>query len=155
MKKGHIVLIVVASIVAFLLIVPLSLLFGIVFLGEDSGDNVDIEIDSYRLCEDADGEDIIIIKYLLKNNGEEPTALAWEGDFSVYQEGISLSECEYDLPKECDYDSNDQYRDIKGGVEYYAEIAYELEYPEKDVEVEVDDYSLFDNNKKTKVFKIK
>lgn len=154
MKKGHIVLIVVASVVAFLLIVPLTMLFQFAFLGDDSGDNVNIEIDSFRLCRDSDGEDIIIIKYLLENNGQETASLSFEGDFTVFQEGVSLSECEYDLPKECNYDSNDQYREIKGGVKYYAEIAYVLEYPEKDVEVEVDDYTFFGDNKKTKVFKI-
>jgi len=38
-------------------------------------------------------------------------------------------------------------------VEYYAEIAYVLKYPGADVEVEVDDYGLFDS-KKEKVFKL-
>lgn len=152
MKKRYIVLIVVAAIVVTLL--PTALFFGFIILDETISYRAEIEIDSYRLCETADGEDIIIIKYLLKNDSKEATSLFYEGDFYVYQNGVSLTEYCEELPKECDYDTEDQYRNVKGGVEYYAEIAYELEYPNGDVEVEVDDYGLSDG-KKQKVFKLK
>ena len=156
MKKGHVVLITIAAIfviIISLIFSPISLFLGGAIVGITSGSNAEIEIDSYRLCEDKDGEDIIIIKYLLKNKGKEPTTLSYEGDFCVYQNGVSLTEC-YELPKECNYDSEDQYKNIKGGVEYYAEIAYYLEHPDKDVEVEVNDYGLFDGEKQ-KEFKFK
>ena len=94
------------------------------------------------------------ITYLLKNDGKEATSLFYEVDFYVYQNGVSLTEYCEALPKECNYDTEDQYRNVKGGVEYYAEIAYELEYPDGEVEVEVDDYGLSDG-KKEKVFKLK
>ncbi len=152
-EKRHIVLIVIAAIVFVIMSSPVLLLF----LDIVDGTHAEIEIDSYRLCKDKDGEDIIIIKYLLRNEGKESTALIYEGDFYVYQNGIGLTEYdEYDekLPKECNYDAEDQFKNIKGGAEYYAEIAYRLEYPDEDVEVEVDDYGLFDG-KKEKVFKIK
>ena len=161
MKKSQLVFIAIAAICVIIVVSifsPISWVLGGVFLGHLNGSKADIGIDSYRLCQDTDGKDIIIIKYLLKNEGDEPTALIYEGDFYVYQEGISLTEFyEEDgnkLPKECNYDTEDQYKNIKGGVEYYAEIAYYLEYPDKDVEVEVNDYGLFDK-KKEKVFKLK
>ena len=157
MKKSHVVLIVIAAVMAagvVFVFSNFSLIFGALFLGVTSGSNADIEIDSYRLCETKEGDDAIVIQYLLKNNGKEPTALLYEGDFYVYQDGVSLTECVDELPKECDYDTQDQYKNVKGGVEYYAEIAYYLESPDSDVEVEVDDYGLFDD-KKEKVFSLK
>lgn len=155
MKKSHVVLIVIASALAgIFLFSNFFLILGGIFLDIISGSNADIEIDSYRLCETKEGDDVIVIKYLLKNNGKEPTALLYEGDFYVYQDGVSLTECIDELPKECDYDTQDQYKNIKGGVEYYAEIAYYLESPDSDVEVEVNDYGLFDD-KEEKVFSLK
>lgn len=157
MKKGHIVLITVAAIIIFisvLAISPFTWFFGGLAFEMTTGNNADIEIDSYRLCETKDGDDIIIIKYSLKNDGKEPTALFYEGDFYVYQDGVSLAEYLDELPKECNYDPEDQYKNIKSGVKYYAEVAYSLEYTDKDVEVEVVDYGLFDADKE-KVFKLK
>ncbi len=159
MKKSHIVLIVVACVVVACSVLsfvfaPLTLLFGGIFLDVTSGNEAQIEIDSYRLCKDEDGDDVIIIKYLLKNEGEEPTCLIYEGDFYAYQNGVGLTEYMEELPKECDYDLEDQFKNVKGGVEYYAEIAYLLEHPDEDVEVEVNDYGLR-HGKKEKVFEIK
>jgi len=152
MKKRYIVLIVVGAILMALL--PAALVFTGIMIDVNMDSKVQIEIDSYRLCQDAYGDDVIIVKYLLKNEGKEPTTLWNEGDFYVYQNGVSLTEYCEELPKECDYDTEDQYRNVKGGYEYYAEIAYLLEYPDGDVEVEVDDYG-WSNSKKTKVFKLK
>ena len=161
MKNSKLVLIAIAAVCVIVIVSVLSPVVW--FLGGScfefvSGMKTDIEIDSYRLCQDVNGDDVIIIKYLLKNNGDEPTCLIYEGDFYVYQDGVSLTEFYTDdenkLPKECNYDAEDQYKNIKGGVEYYAEIAYWLEYPDKDVEVEVNDYGLFDKTKE-KVFKLK
>ncbi len=156
MKKGYIILIVVAAVVgiiAVLLLSPLPLFIGDMFMGITGG-NAEIEIDSYRLCQDNYGEDVIIVKYLLKNAGKEPTCLYVEGDCYVYQNGVELTEYYEDLPRECNYDSEDQYKNVKGGVEYYAEIAYLLESRDADVQVEVDDYGLFED-KKEKVFQLR
>ena len=162
MKKSHLIalLAVVAGVVVIFsaILAPFAMFFGSMLIYEFNGNNAKIEIDSYRLCHDTDGNDIIIIKYLLINEGDDPTCLINEGDFYVYQNGISLSEFYDDeednqLPKEVDYDSEDQYRDVKGGVNYYAEIAYELESPTADVQVEINDYGFVDK-KKEKVFKI-
>ncbi len=156
-KKGHIALIAVAAVIVFVFVLfssPLTWLFGGVLFDITSGNKVEVEIDSYRLCKDADGDDVIIIKYLLKNEGKEPTALIYEGDFCVYQDGVSLTEYLEELPKECNYDAEDQYKNVKGGVNYYAEIAYRLDNPDKDVEVEVTDYGIFDGTKE-KVFELK
>ncbi|MBQ7768600.1 MAG: DUF5067 domain-containing protein [Oscillospiraceae bacterium] len=152
MKKRYIVLIVVAAIIFVLS--PVALIFTGIMIDVNMDSKVQIEIDSYRLCENAYGDDVIIVKYLLKNDGKDATSLYYEGDFYVYQNGVSLTEYCEELPKECDYDTEDQYRNVKGGYEYYAEIAYLLEYPDGDVEVEVDDYG-WSNSKKTKVFKLK
>ena len=158
MKMWKFVLIVIATVIVATSVASSAL--GL-FFGFTEGGNAQIEIDSYRLCEDKNGEDVIIIKYLLKNKGEEPTALFYEGDFYVYQNGIGLTEytaydedADEELPEECHYDPEDQFRNIKGGAEYYAEIAYRLEDPDADVEVEVDDYGLLDG-KREKVFQIK
>lgn len=151
MKKSHIVLIAIAIVaVSF---VPFAVIFGSAIFSFDC--RAEIEIDSYRLCQDADGKDVIIVKYLLKNNNKEPTALFYEGDFYAYQDGVGLNEYMEELPKECDYDLDDQYKNIKPGVEYYAEIAYILEDTTTDVIVEVDDYKFFFSKQKEKTFSIK
>ncbi len=152
MKKRYIVLIVVGAILMALL--PAALVFTGIMIDIKMDSEVQIEIDSYRLCENAYGDDVIIVKYLLKNGDKEPTCLFYEGDFYVYQNGVSLTEYYEDVPKEWDYNMEDQNRRIKGGYEYYAEIAYLLDDPNADVEVEVDDYG-WSNSKKTKVFKLK
>ena len=152
MKKRYIVLIVVAAILVTLL--PAALVFSGIMIELKTDSDVQIEIYSYRLCETADGEKVIIVKYLLKTDGEETTSLWTEGDIYVYQNGVSLTEYYEDIPKEWDYNMEDQNRNVKGGYEFYAEIAYELEDPNADVEVEVDDYGWSDT-KKQKVFKLK
>lgn len=161
MKKSHLIALL-AVIAAFIIIAVtvfspfIMLMFGSL-VGLTTGVNAEVNIDSYRICQDDEGNDIIIIKYLLINDGKEPTCLCYEADCYVYQNGVSLSEYygdETELPKECNYDSEDQYRNVKGGVSYYAEIAYILEYPDADVEVEVNDYGWFDR-KKERTFKIK
>ena len=153
MKKGYIVLIVVGAVIAIAINIFVFLqmpkVLDNLFLPDWS--SAEIEIDSYRLCVDEYGEDVVIIRYFIKNNGRETTTLSAEGYFEVYQNGVALSECYEDLPRDCYYDSNDQYRNIKSGAEYYAEIAYYLEYPYEDIEVEVEDYGLF-YEKKSKVF---
>ncbi len=158
MKKGYIALIIIAGIfinIVYMLCSPLFLVFGglsFAFVDEIAGDDAIIEIDSYRLCKDKNGEYVIIIKYLLNNQGKEPTTLCYEGDFYVYQNGVGLTEC-FELPKKCNYDSEDQYKNVKGGVKYYAEIAYFLNDLDNDVQIEVEDYGFF-TEKKEKVFKL-
>ncbi len=162
MKKSRIFWIIFAIVIGCIIeLAACFFIFSGAIFDFASGNGAEIEIDSYRLCETADGEDVIIIKYLLKNKGNEPTCLMYEGDFYTYQNGISLTEYnrydedgEYSIPKEWNYDSDDQYKNIKGGVEYYAEVAYLLEDPVADVEVEVEDYGLF-GGKKEKVFTLK
>ena len=141
-------MIVIASIITIGSVVLNAFLFlGGAIWGFSIGTQADIEIDSYRLCEDENGKDVIIVKYLLKNTGKENTSLIYEGDFYVYQNGVSLTECTNELPASCDYDMQDQYKNVKGGVEYGAEIAYYLESPDADVLVEVNDYGLLDDEK--------
>ena len=152
MKKRYIVLIVVAAILVTLL--PAALVFSGIMIELKTDSDVQIEIDGYRLCETADGEKVIIVKYLLKNDGVETTSLWNEGDIYAYQNGVSLTEYYEDIPKEWDYNMEDQNRNVKGGYEFYAEIAYLLEDPDADVEVELDDYGWSDTTKE-KVFKLK
>ena len=162
MSKSKIILIVVAVVVAAVVFISYIFPMSALFIGTlwDSGidTKADIEIDSYRICKDKDGNEAIIIRYLLKNKGKEPTSLLYEGDFNVYQNGVGLTEVYEDeegIPKDWKYDTEDQYKNVKDGVEYYAEIAYWLEDSKNDVEVEVYDYSFFGGKKKEKVFKIK
>ena len=152
MKKWHIVLLVIAAVIVFLL--PNSLILGGLYFGVTEGTSAEIQIDSYRLCKDADGKEVIVVKYLVKNKGKNPTSLFYEGDFYAYQDGVGLTECIDELPKECNYDTEDQYKNVKGGVEYGAEIAYYLEDADAEVEIEVDDYGIMDK-KKEKTFKLK
>lgn len=157
MKRNTIIIIVAVIVVVSVLgaivfsLYPPSFSF---FGGTLGGGKSELEADSYRLCKDENGEDIIIIKYLLKNNSKETTSLYFDFHCTVYQNGIELSEAYDELPKEYDYDSEDQYRNIKSGVEFYAEIAYKLEDLEGDIEVEIDRASLF-GKKKVKVFELK
>ncbi|MBQ5911096.1 MAG: DUF5067 domain-containing protein [Clostridia bacterium] len=154
MKKGHIVLIVVAVLVAVFIFSPLPLITGGIILDATMGTKAEIEIEGYRLCKDRYGDDVIIVKYLLTNKGKEPTCLSLEGDFYVYQNGVSLTEYMDELPRECNYDTEDMYKNVKGGVSYGAEVAYRLDSVSQDVEVEVTDYGLFEKDKQ-KTFKLK
>ncbi len=151
MKKRYIVLIVIACILFYLL--PIGFFAGIMVFDSMTYGQANVEIDSYRLCEDKDGKDIIIVKYLLENNGKEATCLYYESDIYVYQDGVSLTEV-FELPEKCDYDGDDRDKQIKGGAKYYAEVAYELDDKEKPVEVEVTDYG-FKDDLKTKTFELK
>ena len=158
MKKWHLILIAIACMFVIVItsvgVIPVLVYGGAVLLdGMDFVTKADIEIDSYRLCQDADGKDVVIVKYLLKNEGSEPTSLFNESEICVYQNGVQLTECYDELPNECDYDLEDQMKYIKGGKTYDAEIAYFLENTDDDVEVEVLDYGLFDG-KKHKIFTI-
>ena len=156
MKRWHIVLMIIGSIaiVVNFIISPVALMLGGAFSEIATGTNAEIEIDSYRLCKDKNGEDVIIIKYLLRNEGSRPTCLRYEGEFLVYQNGVSLTEYYEELPKESGYDTEDQYKNVKGGVEYLAEIAYSLDHTDADVVVEVKDYGFFGTTKE-KTFQIK
>lgn len=129
-------------------------------------DSGTVEIKDYRLAEDRDGNAVVIITYAFAYTDEEYTNLFCGTVYhQVFQNGIGLIECEEeDVSESADYDEDDQYKDLKAGVELDVEIAYTLENTTDDIEVEVSDYyslgtyPLFpwmkDKDTATKTFKI-
>lgn len=151
MKKRYIVLIVLGCVIFFLFIS--SIVIIPFFFNDISTSDCNIEFDSYRLVKDDAGNDIIILKYNLENNGKYITCFANECYLELYQNGVGLIEA-YDLPQECHYNSEDQCRNLKGGASYEIEVAYELTDTTTDVEVILEDYKSFKSKTKTEIISI-
>lgn len=151
MKKRYIVLIVLACVIFFL--ISASITVAPFFLTVTSSNDCNIKYDSYRLVKDDAGNDIIILKYNLENNGKYITCFVNECYIELYQDGVGLIEA-YDLPQECNYNPDDQCRNLKGGASYGIEVAYELTNTTTDVEVILEDYDFFKSKKQTEIISI-
>ncbi len=151
MKKRYIVLIVVACVVVFValsaLVISPMLINGI------NGTQFESEIVDYRLTKDEDNKDVIIVGINFKNKGKYTDMPYSYCNVRVFQNGVGLVEA-YELPKEYDYNSDNQYIELKGGASHKIEFAYELMDTKTDVEIEIEDYSFFFPKNKTKTFKI-
>lgn len=140
MKKKYIVLIVIGCVLTFIFEVALAT--GLILLGEFSPQECEVDVEGYRLVKDEADNDIIIVRYDFENEGKSSTNLLNEYYIQLYQKGVGLVEV-YELPKECHYNEEDQYREIRGGASYVVEIAYELIDTTSDVEVVIEDYDLY------------
>lgn len=113
-----------------------------------------VEIDSCRLAEDYEGEDVVIVKYIFTNNSENPTAFWTAFDDNVFQNGVGLNES-YVVDESANYSSDNQTKEIKKGASIEVEVAYELNDTATDVEVEVEELISFNDDVVTKTFSIK
>ena len=115
--------------------------------------NYIVEIKSYRLAEDYQGEPIVIVKYDFTNNDNDASAFYLSLSDHVYQNGIGLNEC-YFVDDSANYSSDNQTKEIKKGASIDVEVAYKLNDTTSDIEVEVSEWISFSSKKVTKTFKI-
>ena len=157
-----------------LLVVAVLLSFGLLAMGSGSGENADqgsgaadkgaaentlgnykVTIDSCRLATDWEGKDVVIVKYLFENVGDDDGGAAFYLCFEdhVYQAGVGLNES-YILSDSANYNGDNQTKEIKKGASIEVEVAYELNDTTTDIEVEIEELFSFDDKKITKTFSI-
>lgn len=112
-----------------------------------------VVIDSFRMAEDYQGEDVIIVKYLFTNNSDESDSFMLAVDEIAYQDGVELQEC-YFVDDSANYSIDNQSKKIRPGVTLSVEVAYELADTTTDVEIEVEEIFSFKERKITKTFSI-
>ena len=146
------------SVVCVLMIGALLLTGVGCSLGESKDPNVlgdyRVEIKDYRLAKDADGKDLVIVKYGFTNNSEESAAFVYALTYEAFQNGIGLTEVMEESIESADYSDADQLREIKGGTSLDVEVAYELSDTTTPVDVEVTELISFSDKKVTKTFNI-
>lgn len=113
-----------------------------------------VEIDSFRMAKDYEGNKVVIIKYIFSNvNDDNATAFYTAFDDAVYQNGVGLNEA-YILKDSAEYSADNQLKEIKKGASIEVEVAYVLNDETTDIEVEVKELFSFDDNVLTKTFSI-
>ena len=115
--------------------------------------NYEIEIKSFRLAEDYEGEPIIIVTYGFTNQGDRAANFMFAVDDNAFQNGVGLNECLF-VDDSAHYSSDNQTKDLRTGASLDIEVAYELNDEESDVEIEVTELISLNKNSITKVFKI-
>lgn len=112
-----------------------------------------VEIKSCRLAKDYEGQPIVIVNYAFTNNSDDPAAFSVTFSANVYQNGIGLNEC-YFTDESANYSADNQSKEIKKGATLEVEVAYTLNDTTSDIEVEVEEWISFSDNKVVKTFKI-
>lgn len=123
----------------------------------ETGSNVgdySVEIKGSRLTETYDGKPVIVVTYGFTNNAEEAQAFYLAFETKAYQNGVGLNEA-YVLTDNDPYTGDNQTKEIKTGATIDVEVAYELNDSETDVEVEVEEFLGWTDDKVTKTFTIK
>jgi hypothetical protein len=112
-----------------------------------------VVIDSFRMAEDYQGNDVIIVKYLFTNNSDESDSFMLAVDEIAYQDGVELQESIF-VDDSANYSMDNQSKKIRPGVTLAVEVAYELSDTTTDVEIEVEEIFSFKERKVTKTFSI-
>lgn len=116
--------------------------------------NYSVEIKEARITETYDGKAAVVITYGFTNNAENAVSFLTAFEATAYQGGVGLNEVF--MLKDGDlYSSDNQYKEIKTGATLDVDIAYELNDTETDVEVEVEEFLGWTDDKVTKTFTIK
>ncbi len=113
----------------------------------------ELEIASSRLASSYDGKKVIIVKYIFKNNSDEPSAFYLTFEDHAYQNGVGLNEA-YILDDSANYEADNQTKEIKSGASIEVEVAYELNDETTEVEIEVEELFSFDDTVIKKTFSI-
>lgn len=123
----------------------------------ETGSNVgdySVEIKDARLTETYDGKAAVVITYGFTNNAENAVSFSAAFDATAYQGGVGLNEA-YVLKDGDSYTTDNHYKEIKTGASLDVDVAYELNDTETDVEVEVEEFFGWTDDKVTKTFTIK
>lgn len=113
-----------------------------------------VEIKSFRLASDYEGDPVIIITYGFTNVSDDDAAsFMYSVEDTVYQNGVGLNKA-YFLNDNANYSSDNQTKELKMGASLDVEVAYELNDTTSDVEVEVKEFISFNDKVLTKTFSI-
>ena len=111
-----------------------------------------IVIDSCRLAKTYDDKPVVIVKYIYTNvSSENPTSFSLAVEDEVYQNGVGLNRA-YFVDESANYSSDNQNKDIKAGATIEVEVAYELNDTTTDIEVEVEEFISWNDDKVVKTF---
>ncbi|MBQ4626839.1 MAG: DUF5067 domain-containing protein [Clostridia bacterium] len=113
-----------------------------------------VEIKDARITETYDGKAAVVITYGFTNNAENAVSFSTAFEATPYQGGVGLNEA-FMLRDGDPYTSDNQYKEIKTGATIDVDIAYELNDTETDIEVEVEEFLGWTDDKVTKTFTIK
>ena len=113
-----------------------------------------VEIKSARLTKDWEGKNTVVITYGFTNNGDNAISFSTAISDNAYQNGVGLEQA-FILKDGDPYDDSNQYKEIKKGATLDVEIPYVLNDSESDVEVEVEEWISFSDDKVSRTFSIK
>lgn len=123
----------------------------------ETGSNVgdySVEIKESRITKTYDGKPVIVVTYGFTNNSENPTSFCTAFEANAYQGGIGLNES-FGVDMDDPYTTDNQFKEIKTGATLDVDVAYELNDTETDVEIEVEEFLGWTDDKVTKIFKLK
>ena len=115
--------------------------------------NYYVVIKSFRLAEDYAGNPIVIVTYSYTNNAKNAESFSSAISTSVFQNGVGLNEC-YFADDRANYSTDNQYKEVKSGVTLDVEVAYELNDTTTPIEVEIEEWFSYKDEKVTKTFNI-
>ncbi len=150
-KKKYIVLIILGCVLYFLVCGALIATPFVLALSEESS-QCDVEILEYYLDNDYSGNDLIVVAFRYTNNTGYTTNLNDECEITAYQEGVELRKGYPD--NNATIDSQDLTRNLKNGATYTYFVAFQMIDIDKDVEINVDDYSTLKDIDAEKTFKL-
>lgn len=110
-----------------------------------------VEIKDARFTETYDGKPVIVVTYGFTNNSENPSAFYLAFETNAYQNDIGLNKA-YVLKDGDPYSEDNQSKEIRTGATLDVEVAYELNDTESDVEIEVEEFMGWSDDKVTKTF---
>lgn len=94
---------------------------GVIEAPKEEGYPYSIELNKYEILKDYEGNDILVLDFLWKNNGETSTRYFETFDIEVYQNGVEL-ESTYLILKEGRNEYQQSYKDQGAKIKPEIEI---------------------------------
>lgn len=117
----------------------------------DLGDYT-FSINNYVLAEDYEGNPAIIVDFDFTNNGKDATSFMVAGLAKAFQDGIELENA---IIMNADvYNADNYMKEIKTGATLNVQQAWTLTSTESPVEVELEEFVSFSDDKLAKTFEI-
>ena len=119
--------------------------------GEGDIEDYHIKIKDYKITSNYSGDPILLVKIAFTNNNDEAKAFSYTIEDKAFQNNVEIKTpiSTYGIKK---YDWKDKTKEIKKGVTYEFNLAYELSDKKSDVTVEL--APLFNTKYSTKIIKI-
>lgn len=109
------------------------------------GDYV-VTLSDYKIVQDYDGNDVLIVTYDYTNNSSEPTAFDIAFITHAYQNGVEVEKCYMSYSIEDDYDSSLQSANIQPGVTSSVQEAYYVTDMSTPIQLEVGLFLSFEDD---------